>query len=123
FQNDLVLAEDAGNAVADFAGQALFGETVVAHEGPEIMTGLLGLWRDGVEHEAVNALRTVAFRRTGSGGRDSDIDIDGARRLEIDDLPAIDQAGLAQLRGPERRRLDALHPARHRHGLATMGDV
>ena len=31
--------------------------------------------------------------------------------------------GLPQLRGPERRRLDAAHPARHGHGLVAMGDV
>ena len=31
--------------------------------------------------------------------------------------------GLLQLPGPERRRLDALHPARHRHRLLAMGDV
>ena len=31
--------------------------------------------------------------------------------------------GLPQLRRPERRRLDAVHPARHGHGLVAMGDV
>ena len=30
---------------------------------------------------------------------------------------------LLQLFGPERRRLDALHPPRHRHRLLAMGDV
>ena len=32
-------------------------------------------------------------------------------------------AGLSQLRRPERRRLDAAHPARHRHGAFAMGDA
>ena len=105
------------------AGQALLGQAVVAHERPEIMAGLFGFRRDGVEHKAVDALRAVAFRRAGAGGRDADVDIDGARRLEADDLPAIDRAFLLQLLGPERRRLDALHPPRHRHGLLAMGDV
>src|SRR2546430_4028554 len=48
---------------------------------------------------------------------------DGARRLEIDDLPAVDRARLGQLRGPERWRLDALHPARDGDGVVAMGDV
>ena len=87
------------------------------------MAGGVGLRRHGVEHEAVDSFRAVALRRAGTRRRHADVDIDGAGRLEIYDLPAIDRAGLAQLRRPERRRLDAAHPARHRHGALTMGDV
>src|SRR6266702_7966034 len=123
FEDQLVLVEDAGDTVADLGGDALLAELVVAHEGPEIVAGLLGLGRDGVEHKAVDALRAIAFRRAGAGRRDADVDGNGAWRLEADDLPAIDETGLAKLLGPERRRLDAAHPARHRHRLLAMGDV
>src|SRR5205085_4661836 len=102
---------------------ALLAELIIAHEGPEIVAGLLGLRRDGVEHEAVDALRAVASRRTGAGRRHADVDGNGARRLEADDLPAVDEPGLAELFRPERRRFDAAHPARHRNSLLAMGDV
>src|SRR5437868_3663197 len=87
FEDDFILVEDAGNALADVGGQLLFGGPVVTDEGPEIVTGGLGLRRHGVEHKAVDALRAVALRRPGAGGCDADVDIDGAGRLEVDDLP------------------------------------
>src|SRR4029450_2930131 len=92
FEDDFILVEDAGNPLADFSGQLLFGGSVTADEGPEIVTGGVGLRRHGVEHNAVDALRAVAFRRAGAGGRHADVDIDGAGRLEMDDLPAVDRA-------------------------------
>src|SRR4051812_7142301 len=97
FENDLVLAEDAGNAFADFGGQLLLGEAMVAHECPEIMTGGRRLRRHGVEHITTDALRTIALRRTGPRTRHADIDVDGAGGLEVDDLPAIDQVRLWHL--------------------------
>src|SRR6478609_11586178 len=108
--------EDTGNALADFGGQLLLGCSVIADKGPEIVTGGVGLRRHGVEHKAVDALRAVALRRTGAGGCHADVDIDGAGRLEVYDLPAVDRARLLQLRGPEWRRVDTTHPACHRHG-------
>src|SRR3954453_16090558 len=122
-QDELVLVEYTGDALANLGGDALLAELIIAHEGPEIVAGLLRLPRDGVWHEAVDALRAVAFRRTGAGWRHADVDGNGARRLEADDLPAVDEAGFAELFRPERRRLEAAHPARHRDSLLAMGDV
>src|SRR4051812_32465550 len=60
-ENDLVLAEDAGDPFADFRGDLLLGDAVVAHKGPEVVTGGLGLRGHGVEHVAVDALGAVAL--------------------------------------------------------------
>ena len=60
-------------------------------------------------------------RRAGARRGYADIDGDRARHLEIDDLPAIDIAGLAELRAPERRRLDIAHPAGDGRGAIGMG--
>ncbi len=49
--------------------------------------------------------------------------VDRARRFEADDLPAVDLAGLAELAGPERRRVDVAHPARDGGEAIGMGDV
>ena len=56
-EDALVLAEDRGDALAQLVRPALLGDLVVAGEGPEIVAGLVGLGRHGVEHEAVDALR------------------------------------------------------------------
>src|SRR6478752_5395810 len=74
FEDQLVLVEDAGDALADLGGDALLAELIIAHEGPEIVAGLLGFRRDGVEHEAVDALRAVTFGRTGAGRCHADVD-------------------------------------------------
>ena len=75
FEDDLVLAEDAGRRLRGSRWSGVCSvEPVVAHEGPEIVAGGLGLRRHGVEHEAVDALRAVALRRAAAGGRDADVD-------------------------------------------------
>ena len=48
--------------------QALLAQAVVARKGPEVEAGVAGLGRDGVEHEAVDALAAVALRRAAAHG-------------------------------------------------------
>src|SRR3954471_15470106 len=106
FENDLVLAENSGHAFADFRGDLLLGDAVVAHERPEIVAGGFGFRRHRVEDVTVDSLRAVAFGRAGPGWRHADIDIHRAWGLEMNDLPAVDRAGLAELSRPERWRFD-----------------
>src|SRR4051794_19132728 len=40
-EDQLVLVENAGDALADLGGDALLAELIIAHEGPEIVAGLL----------------------------------------------------------------------------------
>ena len=96
---------------------------VIAHIGPEIMAGFVRCWRDGVDDNHAHSLAAVALRRAGSGRRNAHIDGNRAGRLELDDLPAIHIARLAELLGPKWRRLDVDHPARDSGGFVTMGDV
>ena len=93
------------------------------HEIPEIMATRLGFRRDGGEEGAVDALGTVALARPGPRRRDPDVADHDRRRLEIHDLPSIDAARLAQLLGPERRRIDVDHPARHGRGVLGVRHV
>ncbi|MNL83768.1 hypothetical protein D3C87_2115030 [compost metagenome] len=61
FQDPLILAEDARHPLAQFMSTTLLRGLVVAGKGPEIVAGLVGLGRDGVEHETVDALAAVAL--------------------------------------------------------------
>ena len=85
------------------------------------MAARFRLRRERGEEGAVHALRAVALARAGAGRRDADVADHHRRRLERHDLPAIGAAGLAQLTGPERRRFDIDHPARHGRGAIGMG--
>ena len=108
-QHLLVLAEDAVHAVAQLGGDGLAVEAVVAHEGPEVVAGPVGLGRDRVHHVAVDALAAVALGGAGAGLGDADVDADRRGCLEVDDLPAVDaplEVGelVAHVLQPERRR-------------------
>src|SRR6202453_2870220 len=108
---------------SDCRGQPLFGQAMIAHEGPEIVTARRGFRRHGIKHIAADALRAIAPRRAGAGRRHPDIDVDRAGRFEMNDLPAIDQSRLLQLSGPERRCFDASHPAGYGDVGVAMRDL
>ena len=56
--------------------------------------------------------------------RNADVAGNGARRLEMDDLPAVGElTGAVEVLGPERRRVDAQHPARDGRGALRVGHV
>src|SRR5690606_5576761 len=104
-------------------GAGLLVDLIVARKAPEIMAGLVGLWRHCVEHHALDALGTVSFGRTGARGGDADLDADRGRRFKVNDLPAIDMFVLTQLTGPERRRIYVAHPAGDGGGCVCVGGL
>src|SRR3954469_381058 len=107
-----VFLEDARVRFAELVRERLVAQAIVAKERPEVHRRAFRLRRYGVQHAPRYPLAAIALRRAGAGERDADVEHDGARRLEADDLPAVDVAGLLQLDAPERRRIDVVHPAR-----------
>jgi len=113
-------------ALADFGGQLLFGDAVVAHERPEIVTGGFGLRGHGVEHEAVTPCDRSPSGAPVPAGRCA-----RSSMLTVAGPPwnwMICQRstgpGLLQLRGTRpAARLDAAHPARDRDCLVAVGNV
>src|ERR1019366_6728678 len=130
----LVLGEDARDSLAEQRRDPLIAEAVVTREGPEVVTRLLGLGRHCVQHEARDALGPVALGSARAGRRDTHVDRDRARRLEVNDLPAVDltrrlAAPPLELHLPERRGGDGWQPAGHgrraravRHLERNLGD-
>src|SRR5690554_2230525 len=116
FEHDFVFAEDAVHALAQLGGDELAVEAVVAHARPEVVAHSVRLGRDGVHEVTVDALAAVTLGRTRAGHRDAHVNVDGRRRLEVDDLPAVDlarEAGelVAHVLELEGRRVDVQHPA------------
>ena len=130
FQHVFVFPENAGHTFAQLVRQALLGHPVVARKSPKIMAGVVGLWRDGVQHKAVHAFAAVASatgfgRRTRASLSHAHINVHRAGRFKPDDLPAVNLALVAprffDLPGPERGRVDVFHPAGDGGGTVAMG--
>src|SRR6185437_16002299 len=99
--DDLVLTEHMGDPFPDLGRDALFVDAIIPHVGPEIVAGLVRLGRDRVDDPHADALAAIPVRCASPGRSHADIDRDRTGRLEVNDLPAIDIAGLAELRPPE----------------------
>ncbi len=87
----------------------------VVRLAPEVMRGVLGLRRHGVEVAHRDAADAPALGCAGAGRGGTDVEPDERRRRVVDDLPAVDIAGEAADLDERRRRRLVDDPARHPH--------
>src|ERR1051326_5524623 len=110
-----VLVERGLDLLEDLLRQRGVPDVEVVRLAPEIVRGLLGLRRDGVEVAHGDAADPLALRRAGAGRGGADVEPQERGWREVDDLPAVDVRGeAADLDEGGRRRL-VDDPARHRH--------
>src|SRR6218665_2187736 len=112
--DDLVFQKNPPSSLKNFARHALFVHTIVSKVAPEVVARLCRGRGRNVDHPHPDASLAMAFRCTASCGGHSDVENDRGRRLEMNNLPAVHGAGLAELRAPEWRSILVEHPAPYR---------